>query len=246
MNLFEFTRHKFLTLTIASHLALVYVLIFGTIWQIIAMFAMFSFIITVASTATYHRLLSHRAWPAPRWFEIFGTLLGVLSFTGTSITRTVIHRYHHSFTDTPKDPHSPVVLGIFGTYFPMLQEDKKFDLRVVADLLRDPFHRNLHRYYFLILLMFLIMMALIFSFPWFLALFVAPGALCWMNISICNIFCHLGKEEQIVNSKLLAILTFGEGWHKYHHDNPNEADFGQGRWDPGFWVVRLFSKKDAK
>jgi len=244
MNIFEFTRHKFLALTLMSHIALIYVLIFGTFWQILAMFAMFASIIPVASTATYHRLLSHRSWPAPRWFEIFGTLLGVLSFTGTSITRTVIHRYHHAFTDTDKDPHTPWKLGKFRTYFPMLQEDRKFDLRLVSDLLRDPFHVFLHRYYFLVLSIFLLVMFFIFSFPWFLALFVAPGALCWMNISICNIWCHLGPEDdKIVNSRLLAILTFGEGWHKYHHDYPNEPDFGQGKWDRGFWVIKLFSKK---
>lgn len=243
MSLFEFTRHKFLALILISHLSLLYILVFGSIWQIFAAIAMASLIITVASTATYHRLLSHRSWNAPRWFEIFGTLLGVLSFTGTSITRTVIHRYHHSFTDTEKDPHSPLVLGIFKTYFPMLQEDVKFDLRVVADLLRDPFHRNLHRYYFLILITFIAFALLIFTPSWAIALFIAPGALCWMNISICNIFCHLGKKETIVDSRLLAILTFGEGWHKYHHDNPLAADFGQGKWDPGFWVVRLFERK---
>lgn len=239
----ELDRFKLFALTLISHAALIYILFTGSLLQIASTVAMFMFITLVASTVTYHRLLSHRSWNAPRWFEIFGTLLGVLSFTGTPITRTAVHRAHHAYADTPKDPHSPRHLGALLTYLPTLQ-DVKLDLRSVVDLLRDSFHRRVHRWYLLIIAVTFATCATAFGPVWGIALTVAPGALCWMNVSICNICCHWGQEgDPIKSDRLLAILTFGEGWHRHHHEKPNDPDFGEGKFDPGYWLIKLLQKR---
>src|SRR5690606_29961489 len=141
-------------------------------------------------------------------------------------------------------PHSPRVMGVFKTYFPMLQKNRKMDLRMVEDLLKDPFHKWCHKHYFYIIFAVLLTSFLGLGFPWTLALFVAPGALCWMNISICNIFCHLGKESFIANNRFLSIITFGEGWHKNHHDYPESPDFGFGKFDIGFWLIKKLEKSN--
>lgn len=237
----EFNRLNFLLLTILSHCALAFVLVCGSWAQIVAMFGAFVVITLLASTVTYHRLLSHRSWKAPRWFEVFGTLLGVFSFTGTPITRTVIHRVHHAHADTPRDPHAPSHLGVWLTYFPMFQKDVDLPLRLVSDLLRDRFHRDVHKYYFVIIATTVVIAAAVLGWSWALALTVAPGALCWMNISICNTLCHMGPTgDRIRNSPWLAALTFGEGWHKHHHETPTDPRFGP--WDPGYLVIRLVER----
>lgn len=239
----KFTNIRFLLLQIVAHLSLASVLIFGSWIQIITTFIVFVSITLFASTVTYHRLLSHRSWNAPYWYEVFGTILGIFSFTGTPITRTLAHRYHHAHTDTEKDPHSPRILGPYLTYFPMLTE-KKLNPILVRDLLNNSFHMFIHNYYFNLILATVALSLLILGPMWTVSLFVAPGALCWNNISICNIFCHYGKDgDAIKHNKLLAFLTFGEGYHKHHHDKPKDPNFGGKEFDIGYAVIKLFERK---
>ena len=55
----------------------------------------------------YHRLLTHRSFTTPRWFEYFLTTLGCLNWQGGPIRWVGTHRIHHKESDTPLDPHSP-------------------------------------------------------------------------------------------------------------------------------------------
>lgn len=237
------TNNRFFALLILSHIGLIYLLIVGTWVQISITILISMCIVLFSSTMVYHRLLSHRSWNAPYWYEIFGTLLGIFSFTGTPITRTLAHRYHHAYTETNKDPHSPRVHGVFLAYLPMLKYEKLNPL-MVRDLLNHKFHKFIHENYLNIIITTLITSLLLFGFIWTVVLFVAPGALCWMNISICNIGCHWGKDsDPIKQSKLLAWLTFGEGYHKHHHDKPNDPNFGNGNFDIGYFFIKLLEKK---
>jgi stearoyl-CoA desaturase (delta-9 desaturase) len=47
-------------------------------------------------------------------------------------------------------------------------------------------------------------------------------------------------ENSASNSRLLALVTFGEGLHNNHHARPTSAKFSSGRGDPdlGWWAVR--------
>lgn len=237
------TNNRFFALLILSHIGLIYLLIVGTWVQISITILISICIVLFSSTMVYHRLLSHRSWNAPYWYEIFGTLLGIFSFTGTPITRTLAHRYHHAYTETNKDPHSPRVHGVLLAYLPMLKYEKLNPL-MVRDLLNHKFHRFIHENYLNIIITTLITSLLLFGFIWTVVLFVAPGALCWMNISICNIGCHWGKDsDPIKQSKLLAWLTFGEGYHKHHHDKPNDPNFGNDNFDIGYFFIKLLEKK---
>ncbi len=239
----RFNSVRFLVLILAAHVSLALVLATGSLAQIGVTAGVFIFECMFVSTAIYHRLLSHRSWEAPRWVEVLGTVMGMFTFTGTPITRTLSHRYHHRYADTERDPHSPQILGVFRTYLPMLDRERKMDLRLVRDLLRDPLHVWCHKHYLDTILTVVGLAVVAFGWKWALAIFVAPGALCWMNISICNIFCHLKNGHQIGNDRLLASLTFGEGWHLSHHENPDAANFGGSKLDMGFVAVRMMRKK---
>jgi fatty-acid desaturase len=237
------TNKRFLILLIISHLGFVGLMIFGSILQIAIAILVSMFITLFSSTIVYHRLLSHRSWNAPYWYEVFGTVIGIFSFTGTPITRTLAHRYHHAYTETTKDPHSPRVHGVFLSYLPMLK-DEKLNPVLVRDLLNHPLHRFIHENYLNIILTTIACSLIIIGPLWTVTLFIAPGTLCWMNISICNIGCHWGKgDDPIKQSKLLAWLTFGEGYHKHHHDVPNDPNFGKDKFDIGYFFIKLLEKK---
>ncbi|BFG29725.1 hypothetical protein CerSpe_159980 [Prunus speciosa] len=59
-------------------------------------------------TLCYHRSLTHRGLRLPKWLEYLFAYCGVLSLQGSPIEWVSNHRYHHQFTDTEKDPHSPI------------------------------------------------------------------------------------------------------------------------------------------
>ncbi|PQQ02608.1 palmitoyl-monogalactosyldiacylglycerol delta-7 desaturase chloroplastic-like [Prunus yedoensis var. nudiflora] len=59
-------------------------------------------------TLCYHRSLAHRSFKLPKWLEYFFAYCGILSLQGSPIEWVSTHRYHHQFTDTGKDPHSPI------------------------------------------------------------------------------------------------------------------------------------------
>jgi len=69
----------------------------------------------------YHRGLAHRAVELPNWLVRWIAASGVW-LTGLDPKAWVcMHRMHHIESDTPRDPHSPVHLGIFGTLFGQLR-----------------------------------------------------------------------------------------------------------------------------
>ncbi len=61
----------------------------------------------VGVTLCYHRLLTHRSFKTPRWFEYLLTICGCLAWQGGPIEWVGIHRLHHKHSDTDHDPHSP-------------------------------------------------------------------------------------------------------------------------------------------
>ncbi len=59
--------------------------------------------------AGYHRLLTHRGFECPKWFEYVLTTLGVCSFQDSPGRWVLVHRVHHQHSDHQPDPHTPRV-----------------------------------------------------------------------------------------------------------------------------------------
>lgn len=232
----ELTPLRFLLLTIASHLSLLYILATGSLFEIASVFVVSFLIILLSSVPVYHRYISHRSWNCPRWYEIFASFLGVFSFTGSTIIRTVTHRQHHAYTDTPKDPHSPFFLKWYEIYFPYFK-NIKLNIGLARDIASDPLHKFIHRFYLLIILFVIIAVSLLLSLKWAIVLAVAPGALCWLNVCVLNIFGH--SQQGGSNNRILSFFTLGEGNHKYHHKDPAQSNTGGTDFDLSYRVIRL-------
>src|SRR5277367_3297923 len=55
----------------------------------------------------FHRLLTHRSFATPKWFEYFLTICAVAALEGGPLLWVANHRKHHQFADKEGDPHSP-------------------------------------------------------------------------------------------------------------------------------------------
>jgi stearoyl-CoA desaturase (delta-9 desaturase) len=206
----------------------------------------------------FHRIYSHRCYTnlAP-WLDRLLLICGTLAGQGSSLTWVSVHRgYHHPFTDTYRDPHTPVHEGFW--YAVMLWylkvNDKTINHRYAVNLFRRPFHVFMHKHYTKVLYGFVIGLAVISWLIWGHFKLVAYGYLIALMISILqdnlvNYFGHAPRwgyrnfpndidPTQSSNFWLLGYLGFGQGFHQNHHVYPERFDFGVKWWE--FDPCRLF------
>jgi stearoyl-CoA desaturase (delta-9 desaturase) len=134
--------------------------------------------------------------------------------SGSAIAWVAIHREHHKHSDTEKDPHSPVFKGYWRVHFMSMFVKPK--IKHAVDLIRSPFYKFQHQYYFTINIVYALILFLLDPFAIIYA-WLVPAALVWNAGSLIVSFSH--KEGKATDNALLGLLTFGEGWHKTHHDN---------------------------
>ncbi len=95
----------------------------------------------------YHRLLSHRSFRTPKWFERTLVTLAMCSAQETPAHWVAWHRMHHSHSDHRDDPHSPR-LGVFWAHVSWLMYESRTRLatfsmyeKYARDILADPYYR---------------------------------------------------------------------------------------------------------
>lgn len=236
----------FLAQTVA-HLAFLYLICVGTLSQWLTVILVYFFTGCFGMTMTYHRLLAHRSWQAPKWFEYFGTICATLGMTGSAISWVAIHRKHHRFTDTTNDPHSPHHKGfIYCQWFTMFEP---VEIKYAIDLTKERFYRFQHNYYFLICLVYCLLLSAIDS-KLILSAFLAPACLLWNAGSTIVTVSHIfgNRDHQLQsragNSWLLGLLVWGEGWHNNHHHDAKSPYFSHSKYqiDIGGYLIYFLNK----
>jgi fatty-acid desaturase len=222
------TRNKLALALTISHISIPLMLIYGQWWHFMVAFGVYFMTGCFGMSMTYHRLLSHRSWRAPRWFEVFGTLCATYGLTGSSIAWPAIHRQHHRFSDKENDPHSPWHKTFMQVQFLSLLP--KPSLKLVRDLIADPFHKFLHRHYFTLHALILIAFLVINPFA-AVYLYLFPAVMLWHAGSAINTIGHrfgyrnFETADHSQNNPVLGIFMWGEGWHNNHHRYPARASF---------------------
>ena len=227
-----------------AHTALVYLVFYGNLYYWAVCLLVYFLNGCVGMTVTYHRGLAHKSWKMPKVFEYFGVLCATVGMTGSAISWAAIHRKHHRFTDTEKDPHSPSFKGFF--FCQWLSMFIPVEVKYVPDLLRRPFYRFQHNYYFFIVCAYGLALYLIDPFL-VIAGWLAPAAILWNAGSFIVTLAHSwGKKpieikDQSRNNWLLALFIWGEGWHNNHHASPKNPRFSKHwwQWDPGYYIICL-------
>ena len=166
----------------------------------------------------YHRLLTHRSFECPVWFERFITLCATIGLTGPAIDWVAIHKAHHRFADTEKDPHSPDHLGVFRVHF--LTMFTKVDIKYAGRLLKDKFLLFQRKYYFVLNLIYATALFFVDPFALIYAWLFPAAILILLGTSVLSINHRNNKPHDNI---IHGLLTWGEGFHETHHENPNKV-----------------------
>jgi sn-1 stearoyl-lipid 9-desaturase len=214
-------------------------------------------------TVGYHRLLSHRSFRCNKLFEYFWVAGGYMTFQGSPIWWSAIHRAHHRYSDTPLDPHSPND-GIFHALYGWLLSGKypaHIDPKVACpDVSRDRIYQVLEcgGNPAMASLLNLIINIVVRTIAWntigwqWVAIDLLATAIVFNAPQMLNVACHMPKigyknfavKDDSVNVWWVAILAMGEGWHNNHHAYPGSAQTGLRWWevDMSWLTIKLGSK----
>ena len=232
---------------------------YGISWFEPIIFLMFYLASGLSITAGYHRLFSHKTHKAAWPLRLFYALFGAAAFQNSAIKWCSDHRVHHRKTDKEEDPYS-VTKGFFWAHVGWVMVDiDKDDVDNVKDLQADKIlawqDRNIFLIGFLvgILLPALIGMAWVGGIHGFLGGLVYGGFIRVVVVHhatfLINSAAHTwgtqpySTENSSRDSPLLSFLTFGEGYHNFHHTF--QADYRNGHkwyhWDPSKWLIKSAS-----
>lgn len=99
---------------------------------------------------TYHRLLTHRSFKTPKWFERCLVVISLCNGQETPARWVAWHRLHHHESDHQEDPHSPLVNFLWSHFQWLIYENgntSKFSIykKYAKDILNDPFYMWLEK-----------------------------------------------------------------------------------------------------
>ena len=259
----NWTTSSFLIGTFALTLTAVplYIWKFGLDWFQISLFVVMAYATGMSITLGYHRLFSHITFQAAWPVRLFTLIFGAAAFENSALMWCSEHRRHHKNVDHDElDPYA-ISKGFFwahiGWLLFKLNSDEPYDN--VADLEKDPLVRWQDRYVQWIAVAVSFVFTTVLGFLWngwqgalgaFLIGGVARVVAVQHSTFFINSACHyFGNRPYSVkcsarDSWFMALFTFGEGYHNYHHEF--QYDYRNGvkpwQWDPTKWAIWLLSK----
>lgn len=210
-----------------------------------------------------HRYAAHGAFKMSKgWERVFFVVAYVFQGTSYMSPRAygIMHRMHHAYTDTKRDPHTP---AFSKNLFEMMWRTRRFyrDILKGRMAVDEKFTKNLPEWPAFdrwgdSILSTIIWVAAYSAFFWFFA----PNAWYWLLLpviilsgavhgSVINWFAHkygyinFRLRNTAKNLLIVDFLMLGESYHNNHHKYPSSANFGR-RWheiDPIYLVIRLFA-----
>ena len=224
-------------------------------WSI---FALFTVLNGIAIGSGYHRLWSHRTYQAHPALAWFLAIMGGMALQNSIIIWSARHRVHHTKVDDDNnDPYS-IGRGFWFAHIGWMLKDYPsgdVDYSLVKDLQRDPVCAFQHKHYWTLVL---------------LTNVGLPVLLCWLTGDMIGMFLLAGvlrlvlshhvtffinslahmwgqqpytDENSARDQHFLALITYGEGYHNYHHMFQNDYRCGIRWWhlDINKWFISTAS-----
>jgi len=209
-------------------------------------------------TAGYHRLWSHRAYDANWLVRSFFAFWGACALQNSILIWGSGHRRHHRHVDdNEKDPYS-INRGFWFAHIGWMLRNYKsgtVDLANSQDLQRDPIVMFQHKYYLPLVLLSNIGVPALLGYlhgdivGTLLLVGVLRLVVSHHVTFFINSLCHIWGGQPYTNTNtakdnfFLALVTYGEGYHNFHHYF--QTDYRNGvRWwqfDPTKWLISALS-----
>lgn len=189
-----------------------------------------------------HRLFSHGAFETSQFWRWAFAITSVVSGNGSAYTWTFIHRGHHRYSDTPKDPYETNWHYFFRHKHKLIE----YDIPKTKWMLKDPAHYYTHKYC-------LLWMAAFGALCYYISLdvliwaYLVPAAWHHLTGGLLIIFTH-DKNGPCDRPWYWGILlpAAGEWYHRSHHEAGQARRLNNAQlpwqWDSGYWFARLISK----
>jgi stearoyl-CoA desaturase (delta-9 desaturase) len=259
LNNLDWVNTLFLVLTPLATIALVVVYVkkdgFDPLMLIPAV--MMYFISGLSITAGYHRLFSHKAYQANSFLKFIYLLFGAGAFQNSALKWCTDHRRHHAHCDDEKDPYN-IREGFWWAHmgWVMVKEEEKYNGIYAKDLASDKLVWLQHKYYLPLCVL------SGFIIPTIIGYFMgsALGGLAVVGVGrvvfvhhctfFINSWAHMWGTQPYTDTNtakdnfLLAVFSYGEGYHNFHHFFQNDYRNGV-RWyqyDPTKWLILLSEK----
>jgi stearoyl-CoA desaturase (delta-9 desaturase) len=224
-------------------------------WTVFALMLAFC---GLSITGGYHRLWSHRAYDANPLVRGFFAFWGACALQNTILIWCSGHRKHHRHVDSVEnDPYS-INRGLWFAHIGWMLRNYKsgeVDLNNTQDLQRDNIVMFQHRFYVPLVVLSNVGVPVLLGYLngniWgmvllagFLRLVISHHVTFFIN-SLCHAW---GKQpytdtNSAKDNFLLALVTYGEGYHNFHHYF--QTDYRNGvRWwqfDPTKWLIAAMS-----
>jgi stearoyl-CoA desaturase (delta-9 desaturase) len=236
----------------------VYAYYYDFTWVDWTMFVSLYMITGLGITVGYHRLITHRAFKCPEWVRFAFLIAGGMALENSALRWAGDHIRHHARCDEKEDPYN-ATLGFWHSHCGWIfWKDPNRDPKYATRLLQDPLIVWQNRYYLPIVLtgLFLPFVVGLLYNGWiggigcFLLAGLARTFFVLNSTFFINSICHIwgdqphGTSNSSRDSWWISLLTFGEGYHNYHH--MYQSDYRNGiRWynfDPSKWLIWMLSK----
>ena len=213
----------------------------------------------MAITCGYHRLFSHATYEAHPVLKVAYLLFGAMALQNSALVWSAGHRQHHRFIDdVERDPYCARRGFWFSHIGWMLHHypSGEPDFSMVRDLERDPLLRLQHRYYVPLAVAMNVGLPLLLGWASgdVIGTFLLAGVL-RLVVShhftfFINSLAHIWgsqpytDENTARDNPVVALLTYGEGYHNFHHMFAHDYRNGvrAWQWDPSKWFIAATSR----
>jgi stearoyl-CoA desaturase (delta-9 desaturase) len=233
------------------HLLPLFVFVTGVTTTAVVLFAVTYLGRMFFITGGYHRYFSHRSYRLNRVAQFVFAFGGCTAAQKGPLWWAANHRAHHRDADTELDLHSPM-RGFWWSHVGWILSDSYNSTQTVEikDFARYPELRFLNKHDWIGPWTLGVACFLIGGWSGLIVGFFASTVLLWHTTFLVNSVAHvMGRrpydtDDTSRNSTLVAIATWGEGWHNNHHRYQSAARQGFRWWqiDMTYYTLWLLSK----
>ncbi len=234
----------------------IYLYHFGLSFSLVTLGLIFYFLTGLSITAGYHRLFAHKSYVAHPALEYFYLIFGAAAYQNSALNWCFDHRIHHRYVDQEDDPYT-IKKGFWYAHIGWIIEaskEKNFP-QYKRDLVRNPRVVWQDKYYLLISTLSSLVLPALIAGIWgeFLGGFIIAGVARLIIVHHATFFinslCHMWGKQTYTDTNtakdnfILALFTYGEGFHNFHHLFHNDYRNGI-RWfhfDPTKWLIKFTS-----